>query len=384
MKRKLVGQALNAAHVLLTRRLVIEYDGIPFEFQQVPMKKLLNWLLVESSVYPRPARPWGLPTHLQVEPSSVCNLQCAFCPVTTGMDRPTGLMAFETFRKAFDDLAECLFLLVLWDWGEPFLNPAIYDMIAHAKQWDVRVISSTNGLVFAHSDQAERLVRSGIDSIIFAVDGINQETYEKFRRGGRLETVLTGFERVVAAKRALGSPTPLIHFRFLATRHNEHEIPQLEALARSLGADVLSIKTLNPYDQGECHSTKADGLEFIPTDPRYQRFEYDVETGARIRVERNACKRMWNNPLVAWDGKVSPCVLDPHGTYVCGDLAQQSFWDVWCGSRIRQLRRQFRTDDQKLGLCAGCTYAYEGGEMGTETIAEVHFFKGAEASHAEA
>jgi len=299
------------------------------------------------------------------------------------MDRPTGLMAFETFRKVFDELADCLFLLILWGWGEPFLNPVIYDMIAHAKQWDVRVISSTNGLAFAHGDQAERLVRSGIDSIIFAVDGISQETYEKYRQGGKLATVLTGVERVVAAKRALGSSTPLIHFRFLAMRHNEHEIPQLGAQARSLGVDALSIKTLNPHDQGECHSTKADGLEFIPTAPRYQRFEHDSETGVRIRVKRNPCKRMWNNPLITWDGKVSPCVFDPHNTYAYGDLARQRFRDIWRGGRIVQLRRQFREDYQKLGLCAECTYAYKGGAAGTETIAQVHFFEG-EASYARA
>jgi radical SAM protein with 4Fe4S-binding SPASM domain len=370
--------------VLLTRRLVIKYDSIPFEFRHVPVRKLLNWLLAEASAYLRPVRPWGLPTHLQVEPSSLCNVHCAFCPVTTGMDRPTGLMKFETFRKAFDDLADYLFLLILWDWGEPFLNPAIYDMIAHAKRWDVRVISSTNGLVFARGDRAERLVRSGIDMIIFAVDGITQETYEKYRRGGKLETTLAGVERVVAAKRALGSTAPLIHFRFMAMRHNEHEIPQLEALARSLGVDALSIKTLNPYEQGECYSAKEDGLEFIPTDPRYQRFEYDADTGARIAVKRNPCKRMWNNPLVAWDGKVSPCAFDPHGSYNYGDLARQRFRDIWWGERIAQLRRQFRKDDQEIGLCAGCTYAFKGGAAATETIAEVHLFGGAEVSHAKA
>ena len=238
-----------------------------------------------------------------------------------------------------------------------------------------RLPIAPNGHVFARGDHAERLVRSGIDSIIFAVDGLSQETYEQYRAGGKIEEALSGVQRVVAAKRALQATTPFIHFRFLAMRHNEHEIPSLKALARSLGADAFSIKSLNPYDQGEVHSTKADGLEFIPQDPRYQRFEYDAETGARIRLETNPCLRLWNNPVLNWDGKISPCDFDPHDHYGLGDLADQSFGDIWWGAHIAELRRQFRRDYQQIGLCVGCTYAFKGGNCATETIAEAHLFQ---------
>ena len=163
-------------------------------------------------------------------------------------------------------------------------------------------------------------------------------------------------------------------------RHNEHEIPELETLALSLGVDAFSIKTLNPYDQGECRSAKADGIEFIPRDPHYQRFEYDTETGARIRLETNPCLRLWNHPMLDWDGKVAPCDFDPHDHYTLGNLADQRFGDVWWGTRVTELRRQFRRDYQQLGLCAGCTYAFKGGNCSTETIAEAHFIQKPSAS----
>ena len=56
-------------------------------------------------------------------------------------------------------------MILLWDWGEPFLNPSIYEMIAHAKRHSIKIVSSTNGLIFADGDHAEQLVRSGIDTI---------------------------------------------------------------------------------------------------------------------------------------------------------------------------------------------------------------------------
>ena len=374
MFEDLMPKTLNAIRALFLRRVSMESDRIPCESTHVPLRKILNWIMVEASVYFKPQRPWGLPTHLQVEPSAQCNLKCAFCPVTTGLDRPTGQMAFETFTKAIDQMGDYLFLILLWDWGEPFLNPRVYDMISYAKQRRIKVVSSTNGHVFAQKDHAERLVRSGIDTLVLAVDGISQETYERYRGNGNLKTVLTAIERILAAKRALNSRTPLLNLRFLPMKHNEHEIPLLRDFARSLGVDALTLKTLNPYEQGECHSTKASGTEFVPQNPQYQRFEYD-ETGFRIRLERNPCKRPWNNPVLRWDGKISPCSFDPHNHYVMGDLMRQSFREIWFGDAFSQLRRQFRQDYRQIGLCAGCSYAFKGGCCGNETIAEAHYFK---------
>jgi len=100
MKNNLISKSLTAVRALLTRKLIIESDSIPYEFHQVP--------LVETSVFVKPTKPWGWPTHLQVEPTALCNLHCTFCPVTTGMERTTGCMNFETFKKAIDEIGDYL------------------------------------------------------------------------------------------------------------------------------------------------------------------------------------------------------------------------------------------------------------------------------------
>lgn len=38
-------------------------------------------------------------------------------------------MTMDLFQRIIDELGDFLFLILLWDWGEPFLNPHIYDMI---------------------------------------------------------------------------------------------------------------------------------------------------------------------------------------------------------------------------------------------------------------
>lgn len=366
MIRDLAGKAKMAAGALATRTIEIDCDRLPFRYQRVEWTKLLNWIGLEASIRARRTRPWGLPTHIQVEPCNVCNLRCSLCPVTDGLGVPSGFMDFDLFQSLVDQVCNTVLLMLLWEWGEPFVHPRIYDMIAYASSKGIKVISSTNGHRFADPGHARSVVESGLDTLIFALDGISQETYERYRQGGKLETVLAGIRNVVAAKQALRSPSPRINLRFIVMKYNEHEIPLLDSFARSLGVDVLTLKTL--YPGHDCDPAKDALNPFIPENPKYQRFRYAPGDGARIRVSSNQCKHLWNAPSVRWDGKVVSCGFDIHQTRVLGDLATTPFRDVWFGEPYQRMRSEFRRQWQSLPICGRCSYAWQGGNCARETV----------------
>jgi radical SAM protein with 4Fe4S-binding SPASM domain len=368
-------KSLMALRALATRRVSIDCDRIPFRFDNVPRRKILNWILVEASVLIKPNRPWGWPTHAQVEPANSCNIGCVLCPVTEGLDRPLRHMELRTFERLIDELGQHLFIILLWDWGEPFLNPSVYDMISYAKTRSIGVISSTNGHVFAKGEHAERLVLSGLDCIVVAVDGVTQQTYEQYRQGGDLDTVTRGITNILKARSALGSITPMVNLRFIVMRHNEHEIPQLEQFARSLGVDALTLRTLCTYDNGGYCVTAADGSAFVPENPAYQPFGFDPVHNSPIRRDVNPCKVLWNNPAIHSDGQVFPCTFDPHGRIPLGDITESRFADIWWGPGYGALRREFRQNYRGLDLCRDCVCSFEGGSMGEERDREAVFFK---------
>jgi radical SAM protein with 4Fe4S-binding SPASM domain len=370
-----LGQAL---HALVRRRVVLKADAIPYVFTNVPARKTINAILTEASVYFKPRRSLGMPTHLMVEPSAHCNLACALCPVTKGLDRPQGHMDLGLFKKLLDETGDYLFTLLLWDWGEPFVNPRIFDMIAYARGKGVKTISSTNGHLFAKPDEADKLVRSGLDTIIFAIDGITQATYERYRQGGQLATALEGVRTVAARKKALQSATPLINFRFIVMAHNEHEIPAVKELAPSLGADVLTFKTLNPramdpYGDRE-EEDPGKGAGYLPRNTKYWRFRPAADGRTPQRLRRNPCRHLWNHPTVHWDGTVCPCEYDPREKYPLGSMKNQNFREIWNGEAYRRLRGRFRSGWQEIPLCSDCSYAYQGGNCSRETIAEAVFY----------
>jgi radical SAM protein with 4Fe4S-binding SPASM domain len=370
----LLAKGRTALNALLTRSIEINCDLIPYRFERVPLKKLLNWLRVEASIYVRPEVPWGWPTHYMIEPTTRCNLRCALCPVTQGLHRPAGDFDPAVFKKLIDEVGDYIFLLLMWDWGEPFLNPGIYDMIAYARTKGIKCVSSTNGHMFAQPDNADKVIRSGLDTLIVAMDGVTQESYARYRQGGRLEMVQQAVRTLVDRKRALNSSLPFINLRFVLMKQNEDEILELKALARSLGVDALTLKTLNPYYENEAEMT-ADPDEFVPTEARYRRFAYTDPGRQRIRVRRNPCKTLWNHPAIHWNGTVCPCTFDEKEQLGMGNLREQTFAEIWHGAKYREMRRRFRTAWEQLSPCANCSYAYEGGNCATDIVAEATFFQ---------
>jgi radical SAM protein with 4Fe4S-binding SPASM domain len=365
---------MKALKALLTRRVEIYCDGIPYRYRRVPLGKLLNWIRVEASLRLRTVRPWGLPTHLQVEPTNFCNLKCALCPVTTGMKRPSGFLNVDLFKRIIDEVGDMLFLVLLWDWGEPFLHPGVYEMIEYARKRDIRIVSSTNGHVFAEKENAVKVVRSGLDTLIFAVDGLTQETYKQYRCGGNLERVLEGIRQVINQKRLLGSSTPLVNLRFLVMKHNEHEISGIRHLAQSLGVDALTFRTLCPLGSHEHSGCEGPETGFLPENALYQRFRRDQYTKERIRRKLNPCKNLWNNPVIHWNGCVCSCSFDADEKYAMGRLANENFRQIWTGRCYLHLRRRFRRNYRDIPLCAECTYSFEGGTCSTEDILEATIF----------
>jgi len=365
MLEDMIPKALRALRALVTRRMTVVCDRIPFEFRGLPLKKLLNLYLVHAAFCVKPGRPWGWPTHMQIEPDARCNLRCVVCPVTTGLGRPVGRMEFGVFQKLIDEVGEYLFLILLWDWGEPFLNPDLCEMIAYARKKGIMMMTSTNGHLFQQAEQVDRVIRSGLNVLIVALDGITQETYELYRQGGDLETVLDGIRLLVARKRALKSNTPLVVIRLVVMKQNEAEIPRLRELARSMGVDALSLKTFNPYDSD---------LALLPKDPRLRRFKYAADGTTFLRRRHNPCLHLWHAPIVHWNGAVCMCTYDSHEEHAFGNLHDSTFKSIWFGDLYRAARRQFRANWEEMALCHECSYAFEGGSCIDEIIADIEFF----------
>jgi MoaA/NifB/PqqE/SkfB family radical SAM enzyme len=298
---------------------------------------------------------WGQPFMLMVEPTNFCNLKCPLCPSGNGqMTRPRGKMDLRDYQRLIDQVGDRLLLLMLWNQGEPFINPCFTEMVRYARQRRIPTLTSTNGHYLRTPEQARALVASGLDEIIVSLDGVDQETYERYRVGGRIEKVFAGVRLLAQARRDLGRPTPLINLQFIVFRHNEAELQEAERLARQLGADKFLVKTAQVY-------TREEAEVFLPRDEQFRRYD-QVQGALRVKGQpARGCKVLWYSSMVNWNGQVAPCCFDKDVEFELGQaFAGGDFRQIWRGRAYMDFRRRLLDDRLGIPMCRNCSEGYRG------------------------
>ena len=312
-----------------------------------------NLILLRVSFYygkivKRPIH-FGQPFTLSIEPTTACNLACPECP--SGLKqftRPTGKLNLELHERMLQQVHKSVFYINYYFQGEPFLNPKFLSLIRQAKQYNIYTATSTNAH-FIDQKKAEEIVASGLDRLIISIDGLTQETYESYRVNGKLEKVIEASKWLVAAKKEAKRKTPYLIFQFLAVAQNEHEIPAIYQLGKTIGIDEVRIKTAQLYDYEH-------GNPLMPKNEKYARYKQQKDGTYQLKYKTgNHCWRMWSGSVLTWDGKVVPCCFDKDAQHPMGDLNDSSLSEIWNSAKYQQFRRQLFVSRQAIEMCRNCS-----------------------------
>ena len=301
------------------------------------------------SRYTGQMRHRGNPFTISIEPTTSCNLRCPECP--SGLrkfTRDTGEISLDMYQQVIDQLHPDLFYLILYFQGEPYLHPLFFHMAEYAREKKIYTSTSTNAH-FLSDHLARKTVESGLDRIIISLDGLDQETYEKYRVGGSVKKVIEGTRNLVRWKKALKSQTPFIILQFIVFSTNEHQLPMLRKMAKELGVDKLELKTAQVYNYEE-------GNPLIPQNGSYSRYKKkDADKYIIGNPLYNHCLRMWRGCVITWDGLVVPCCFDKDATHRLGDLKEQGFNEIWRGEAYDKFRKQLFSARSEIDICRNCT-----------------------------
>ncbi len=299
-----------------------------------------------------PVHP-ALPFSISVEPTTSCNLRCPECPSgLRSFTRPTGMLQPEIFRKVIDELHGSLSYLILYFQGEPYLNPDFMEMVHYAGNKSIYTATSTNAH-FLNQENIEKTIESGLNRLIISMDGTDQKSYETYRVGGNLENVINGIKALMEAKKKLRSKTPYIILQFLLFQHNIHQIPEIQKLARLLGADKLEFKTAQVYDYEK-------GSELIPDNARYSRYRQNGHGNYVIKNSfSDKCWKMWHSCVMTWDGDIVPCCFDKDAKYKMGNIREQSFASIWNGEKYQAFRNRLFSGRKEIDICTNCSEGLE-------------------------
>lgn len=255
----------------------------------------------------------GAPMSLILETTVRCNLECPMC-LRRVREHPPEDMTPEVFRAAIDSCRTPPELVFLFGMGEPLLNPHLPWMIDYCSSRGISTVLSTNATLLDEKRRSE-LLGSGLDYIIFGMDGATAQTYEKLRAGARFDAVRSNIESFLEEKKRTSSKMFTV-VQLVRLKENEGEIKAFREYWSGRGAGEIRIKE------------EELGVEGMTT------------RGPRgSRGSRTPCHFLWQGPLlVRWDGRVFPCcnTFDSRPLGLAGERTMEEFWN---DSRVQSLRK---------------------------------------------
>lgn len=290
-------------------------------------RRFINAMRTEWAYRRRRIDVRSMPYVLFIEPLYYCNLECPLCPrQMPAFHSQKDKLEIDLIHRIFEEVGPYLFQCSIFGNGEPTLDwSRTAEVIAAACKYKVFTTVSTNATLIKPA-MAEKIVMSGLDYLVCAIDGVSQAAYEKYRVGGNVEDALNGLRFVLDAKKRLNSKI-VIEWQFLVNAFNESEIKQARGLAQELGVRIRFAPI------GGMGRDPVEQERWAAKDPQYRGL---IERPG-VPTSAHHCYWLWRSIYINATGTMGRCPKYS-GPNPIGDLREHSIASVFNG-RDSQLQR---------------------------------------------
>ncbi len=326
---------------------------------------LANFRRFEREFQARPLTMTSVPPSIEIELTNRCNLACVQCL------RSRGLKPYELGELSFDNYARILaqfpnvLHLGLNGFGEPLLHPRFFDIVAYTRRerpW-CKISIYSNGMLI-DADRAGKLMDCGIKDVNISIDAATPLTYQRVRRGGRLDVVHDNIRRLMHVKRDTRARFPHVGLNFVMLNENEGELVPFVEQAANLEVDFINCITYASYDWGfrNCRSVDSYKRELDAAAARMEQLGVRCKsfpspdlswTDPRRGFD---CSFFWGRSLrVTFSGDITLGCCSPFKeTYSYGNVLQQPFSDIWNNARFERNRILAQHGTAPNATCASC------------------------------
>ena len=285
--------------------------------------------------YPRLKHVSKFPTHVDIELSSACNLNCPMCYTITdefkeGVSRQG--MDFELYKKLIDECASHKSnYSVRLSWrGEAFIHPKIFEAIEYAKNKGINEVSLLTHGGFLNPEKFERIMLAGIDWITFSVDGTG-ESYNKIRAPLKFDETYAKIKEYDKIKKKYKRTKPVIKVQGVWPAIKESGVEKYNELFDPITDQVAS---------GELRDL--------------------LRKDVKVELDENygPCPVLFQRLTIGSDGKVKLCYNDEMGEVDVGDVNKETIYDVWHGKKLSKARdaHMRKMGVKELAPCKYCMY----------------------------
>lgn len=287
----------------------------------LPLKYIKNKLFISS------------PVQASFAVTLRCNCHCNYCDWWKYDQKD---LSTNEAKRVIYQIARLGVIHIGLSGGEPLVRSDLPKLIQYAKSLGMLVSVSTNGIISKETTYRE-IMKSGLDTLTFSIDGTNAQTHESFRKGCPLDRVISSLNLAVKLRHVEGYSTR-INSTTVINRANATELAAINEMCQSLGVDHCNYQPIWPVMKDK-EFFKKYGFESNDRDADLLRFARDSLMGMRNsnlrrysqmlpdfylnyeNVRKIECYAGRTFIYVDAKGLIYPCVLleKPFGSLLNGD-----------------------------------------------------------------
>lgn len=294
--------------------------------------------------------------YLQLEPTNICNADCAFCIRRFKCQKPKNMTLNEL--KEITDKFPNIQYVKLQGLGECFFNPDLDKLLAHLKKVypEVNIMSSTN-LNCPRADEEVSKILENLDVLYLSIDGGTKETYESIRVGCKWEQML----ETLAQYKRLKKKNNIFVVSFTASNKNINEIDKVVNLAAQYSIDELRINPVQDWSSDNRLTDKSDysGGGYVEALKKWDKYVSDTSMQVSVVGNENfdyrSCVWPFERMYIDVYGNVFVCVISLDDKWIQGNIFKDRFEEIYSNQTMCAIRCAMKSN-KAHEHCKTCSY----------------------------
>ena len=186
------------------------------------------------------------PRRLTVELANICNLHCSYCfrAEDNLYSSHAEFFPLELLRRVVNEAQTTANItMVGFTGGEPTLHPFFAETLQAIGDAGLKVSFVTNGWHFDRVWPAVQANRASVSHVAFSLDGVTQETHDRWRGKGSFDRLVRAFSRCYMSK------LPFT-IKIVIRRDLVDQLEQVAIFAARMGAASLHFGHVMPTSNG--------------------------------------------------------------------------------------------------------------------------------------
>jgi len=272
------------------------------------------------------------PTHLNLELTNHCQLDCACCPNRV-IKRERGFLSWEVLGKIVEESRGKTKTCHPHGLGEPLLHPELFEMLSYIKNAGIKVWLATNAMLLTE-DVSDKLFDIGVDEIILPLWSMKKDTYERLRENVSFDVVMENINTCIQLRSLRKDAETRILLHVVPTDETYNEFEDIKKTYLPLLEDFGTVERKG-------YSTFAKSV------PR-------LYAGLKVPFNGRCMLPNWN-VTTYWNGDVVLCCHDVDGFSKVGNVMETSMKEIWDSPLYEEYRRSIRERDFSCNpFCGRC------------------------------